>query len=836
MAAQAALRRVSSFVGAEIMGRREKAGDDFAGIAYPYFLPTDTRSARRLRLRLDNPGYEEKNDKVKEKYKYLSARGAQNCFYFTPNAKPEFLKDTNLSVVFFEGEKKALAGERVATENYTLDSWHFLPVALAGVWGFRTGNINKITTPNGQKASVSGNIPDFGLISLKGRTAIICFDPNTRTNPDVAAARFGLASVLKQKGARVFFAEMPEDCAENFDDYLGREEMENGVESAIEKGLEIIRRARPFEKIKVAESSNFKLIAEGEKPGVYFVDENSGEKTWICSPLEVVAETQTETGENYGRLLRWSDSKERLKTWAMPLELVHSDSFELVKYLVNRGLLIGTSRTHHDRLKNYINLSQPEETIICTAKIGWHNGVYVFPDESIGASENRIVYQPEYAAAHKYVVRGTLEEWRENISQHCIGNSRLAFGVSIAFASVLLPIIDVQSGGFHYRGSTSSGKSTAGFVAGSVFGGSDDELGFAESWKTTANGLESVAEMHNHSFLPLDELAQIDARQAGDVAYMLGNGAGKRRMTKTVTARRSLSWQLLFLSNGEISLADKMKEAGLTIRGGQAVRCLDIPADICKFGVFDNLHGFPNGQSFADYLRSTARKFYGTASREYLRGLVEKSAEDIRAAWHTFQERFIAKLLPESKQYPQEVFRAAKRFALVAFAGEMASSLGVTGWQAKEAINAAEIIFRAWFDNRAGRGSSDAERAISQIRAFIEAHGTSRFEMLTASDESLDTSRINNRAGFRKVNDAGEMEYLFLPEIFRSEVCRGFDYKFVCKILDERRLLRHDPAGFQKQLKYGGVQIRPYWVSSKIMEDADGQAETKVQEVSYAAK
>jgi putative DNA primase/helicase len=344
--------------------------------------------------------------------------------------------------------------------------------------------------------------------------------------------------------------------------------------------------------------------------------------------------------------------------------------------------------------------------------------------------------------------------------------------------------------------------------------------------------LESIAELHNHSLLALDELAQIDGRQAGDVAYMLANGEGKKRMAKTITARRSLSWQLLFLSTGEISLADKMSEAGLTIKGGQEVRVLDIPADTGKFGVFDTLHGFPDGQSFADYLRSASRKFYGSAIREFLRGIIELDAENIKSGWRDFSDKFIEKILPKNKKYPSEVYRAAARFALVAFACETATRLDITKWQPGEATAAAETIFRAWFGNRKGRGTSDTERAISQIRAFIEAHGSSRFEMLTASDESLDTSKIINRAGFRKQNDLGELEYLFLPEIFRFEVCKGFDYKLVCKALDERGFLRRDAAGFQKQLKYGGVQIRPYWISSRIL---TGSEETNETEKAQAA-
>ena len=41
---------------------------------------------------------------------------------------------------------------------------------------------------------------------------------------------------------------------------------------------------------------------------------------------------------------------------------------------------------------------------------------------------------------------------------------------------------------------------------------------------------------------------------------MLGNGLGKSRASRDASLRKPASWRLLFLSTGEISLADKMAE------------------------------------------------------------------------------------------------------------------------------------------------------------------------------------------------------------------------------------------------------------------------------------
>lgn len=820
------IRRVCNDVSHQALGiETRKKDDDLAGLSIPYFDIGNPKVIVEYEIRLDRPKLEKTGDGVvKDKQKYLKPRTTKNHLYVPPIIQEEWFTTKNKKIIVItEGAFKALALARAGSHDFTTTKLSFIPIAISGVDNFRTKTIE--ITEEGEKRIISAGLPEFERIEWQNTVLIICFDSDLDEKPGVKFARLRLSRFFREKKVKVFNLNFPKEFegipTKGIDDYLGAIERSRGCQAAIDIMIDLVDKAQKPATHKPLVAENFELIEDGNVPGVYYTSEK-GERMWVCSPLEILAETQTESGENYGRLLRWSDSKNRIKTWAMPLEMVHGDSSELVKYLVSRGLNIGASRSHYDKLKNYINLSQPEEAIICTTKIGWHDGVFVFPNETISTANKKLVYQPEYATAHKFETKGTLKEWQENISRYCSGNSRLAFGVSLAFASVLLPLVGMQGGGFHNRGGTSSGKTTISLVSGSVFGGSNDELGYCQSWKATANGLESVAETHNHTLLCLDELAQIDGRQAGDVAYMLANGEGKKRMTKSIVARRSLSWQLLFLSTGEISLADKMNEVGLMIKGGQEIRVLDIPADTCKFGVFDCLHGFLDGQTFADHLRSSSKTYYGTPIREFLKKFVaEPATNSIKAAWQEFHTKFINEILP-NKTYPSEVKRAATRFALVAFAGEMASEFQITNWRIGEAISASKMIFQAWYENRAGRGASDAERAVSQIRAFIEAHGTSRFESLNPGDTAAEPEKIINRAGFRKQNENGEIDYLFFTETFRREVCKGFDYKFVCKILDEEGFIRRESAGYQRQLKYQGSKIRLYWINSKILESLEG--------------
>ena len=71
------------------------------------------------------------------------------------------------------------------------------------------------------------------------------------------------------------------------------------------------------------------------------------------------------------------------------------------------------------------------------------------------------------------------------------GIQGLSSPLCAAFAAPLLHHTRSESGGYHFVGPSSTGKSTALIVAGSVWGGGGTG-GYVRSWRTTANGLEGT--------------------------------------------------------------------------------------------------------------------------------------------------------------------------------------------------------------------------------------------------------------------------------------------------------------------------------------------------------
>jgi len=519
-----------------------------------------------------------------------------------------------------------------------------------------------------------------------------------------------------------------------------------------------------------------------KKGGLYYADPEDDEPKdiWVSSELHITGKTTDDQNGDWGKVVEFNDPDGHKHKMVIPLEVFSGDGAEARRILLGQGLLISTSAKSRALLSQYIQQAGTESKAIrCVKKTGWFESSYVLPDQVIGHNKN-VILQNNTGDYSGYGVNGTIEQWQDGIAKYCIGNSRLAFSVSVAFAPPLLNLINMESGGFHYRGGSSLGKTTALYVSNSVC---FNEQGL-KRWRTTSNGLEGTAEVHNDTLLSLDEIGELNSREAGAVSYMLANGQGKGRSNRNGDARKSKTWRLMFNSTGEISLSQHIADGGGIVRAGHEVRVLDILADTGKYGIFENLHGFSCGSTFSSHLVNNAKTYYGIASREYLERLVTEK-DNVIESIYKFKSGFIEQL--KINDANGQVKRAADRFSLVAFAGELATDWGITGWHAGEATKAAKICFESWLDNRGGEQSQESMQALKKVKSFIESHGESRFTKWGDCGQS----KTINRVGYSKFEN-DEWTYYFFLESFKNEVCKGIDYKVVLEALKKHNVLIHE--------------------------------------------
>lgn len=530
---------------------------------------------------------------------------------------------------------------------------------------------------------------------------------------------------------------------------------------------------------------------EDPRRGIFYegVDKD-GEQlppVWICSYFEIVALSRGIQNQNWGFVFRFTDRDNIQHTWSMPAEMLKGNGDEYRGILYNMGLAISTNHTMRQHLANFIQLKARDikARARCTDRLGWYSKTkYVHPERTFGDDKEIVIYQSNRESIKAFSQRGTLEEWQINVASLCVGNSRLSLAVSAGFAGPLLYVIQSENGGINFLGGTSIGKSTTLFAAASVSGNPTHNINL---WNSTINGLEGIALQFNDGLLIVDELGEVDPKIAGGAAYMLANGQGKQRAAKGGEARDRARWRLIFLSAGEKGLAEHMQEAGKKAKAGQELRLVDVPADAGQgFGVFENLHGFDSPTMLADEIKLRAQLYHGTPFQAYIEALIsnfDALAEEIENVRTAFFEAYLP--LHASGQ----IARVAKRFALIAAAGELATALNITGWEQNQAFESAGVCFQAWLDGWGGVESKESQRLLQQVRAFFEAHGDSRF---TTLDSVADRTTIN-RAGFRELN-GDYMEFYVLPEMFK-EVCAGFDSKMAAKILADKGILEKNKEG-----------------------------------------
>jgi putative DNA primase/helicase len=710
-----------------------------------------------------------------------------------------------------------------------------LPLILCADDDYKTDDNPGLTKATEAARFVGGllAIPDFGanrtdkatdfndMAALQGLEAVrntigaTLESGNTFTPPEVENAATGDAAALSDTETRKQEADgvMPENGVSEVsevqacNDGLSADTPADtaGVSEVTGESIIPDESKRPCFKV----FDDWQPLPDGKlKPGVWFftIKHGKGEappaliQQWICSPLHIQAVTFDGQDNNFGRMLRFKTTVGKWREWAMPMELLRGAGDELRGELLAMGVEIDP-QAGRNLLARYLQDKPPKRRIHCALQVGWCGDSFVLPDTVIGAAASGVIFQSGERGHDEFTKAGTLAGWQAEISARAVGNPLLTLALAASFAGAMLARCNGESGGIHYVGDSSTGKTTAIEAACSTWGGAN----YRRSWRATSNGMEGAASLFNDGLLALDEISECDPREVGAIIYALGNGRGKQRASRTGNARGVTRWRCFVLSSGERTIATAMMEGGAKAKAGQSVRLLDIPA-ARRFGAWDNLHGLPSGTAFSDAIKRAAVTHHGHAGRAFL----EKLTRDKRN-FGEYLERI--KLLPglSADGGEGQSKRAAGRFAMLALAGEVATEYGITGWQEGAAIEAAAVGFKAWQSTR-GRGNDERRQILDRVSGFIERHGDSRFSNADTSETS-DTMRVNRAGWWRDAHEG--RAYLFTAEGLR-EALTGFDFNRALDALQEAGALPI-PGADGKRAKFyriGGRGVKLYPVQA----------------------
>lgn len=696
---------------------------------------------------------------------------------------------------------------------------------------------------HGEKAADAGKIlfPQFVVVTnpfgfglahnadwspLAGREVVICPDHSKHTDEiieRISAAIFGaspdsirvlppkhFASSTWKDGSRVRRPAVP--AGWDLHDAL----VEGWTAELIARELGDFRRLPWIERpigLELPGKLNFYVGEEGiiaERVG-----KTSTYREWISSQIDPDAQVRDVDGLNWGQKFRFKTPDGQSKNIVLPASLLAGDAVSLREELLGAGLRIGVTSFARESLTEYFSRCQSPKRILNADRIGWHGGAFVTTKRTLGIHSSG---EPiEFFGSDRSKVgqtAGTLESWQELIATSAAKSHAMVFAVSCALAAPLIHVVNAESGGFHFFGRSSVGKTTALQVAGSVWGGGDVE-GYIKTWRATSNGLEGIAAAHCDVLLCLDEISQVRGNDAGQCAYMLANGTGKIRANKFGAARPPMTWRVMILSSGEMTLDAKVREEkGFShAAAGQLVRFVDLPAEEGKgLGMFHSLGGHESAEALSRSLKDSCALNYGHAGLAFV-DFIASDLIQVAGSTKRLMAEFLASLRLSASADGQ-VLRVARRFALVAAAGEMAIGTGILPWAEGSANESGRVMFDRWVESRGGVEAGEEARALEQVRYFLNKNAASL-------DFAINDESLANSPGFTKTLPNEGKCFCFPAEVWKRDVCQGLDPHLAARILLSKGYLIADSGRVDKQVRFGIQRKRFYVVKETILAEVE---------------
>lgn len=651
-----------------------------------------------------------------------------------------------------------------------------------------TGHVVVVCFDKGNMANVAEK-----LRSKTDAFFVFCADndpPNEKTG--IKAGENGAKKAIKRVGGVMCLPEFPDGGTGDFNDLAAQ----CGQDAVAEQVAAVATPAND----KEPEAQRF--ILHGGQLKAYRDKDGDGNYITIGAALEVVAATRDERGNNHGRLLRFPVRHGKPREWVMPMRYLASDTTKLAGVLMDMGYWFPQShlKTRRDMLCEYLGGESPGTVLTTTDQTGWRGETFVLTGGELIGDGEQVVFTG--AETDIYAPKGTLAGWRQNVAALAVGNSRLLFAISLAFAGPLMPKTGDDGAGVNFYGETSTGKTTTQRAAASIWG-SPDPGGFTSKWNSSPTGLELQAVQRNHTLFVIDELGEVEPKIAGRLIYQLASGVqkGRGRAGDSGVGLADLrTWKMPFISSAEKTVMQHVEEAGQRLYGGQVVRCVDITADAGEgFGVFEELHGHAGGAELSDHIKAVTRQHHGTAGRAFVEALLKMGVTPALDFIQDKRDVFIQAFLPANAG--GVVKRAIKLFSLSAAAGELAVHLGILPWDKGAATQAAGICFEVWLAEN-GTGNPDERAALAQVEAFIE---TNMENFRGLSENSVDNGgrAIPNQKGY--VDNNREIFYLYTT-VFEKEACKNYLAKNVIKWLKARDALIYTGKRNVREIKKPGAR------------------------------
>lgn len=521
----------------------------------------------------------------------------------------------------------------------------------------------------------------------------------------------------------------------------------------------------------------------------------------------VEAAARDRDSENWGMSIIWLDRDNKKHNRTMPAELLH-DHQNLSRVLELLGLSIVPGKELE--FAKYIAAFTTSERIRSATHLGWYDNSFVLPGDIIHPpKKENISFQPtEYHASYDSVFASDrLDEWKSNIADPLSHCDLAVVVLSVSLAAPFATMADVENGGINLYGRTSKGKTILLQVGASAWGnGADPAVSsngncYIQRWYSTKNGLEGVFQSFNDLLLCLDEIGESDLHDFGKQIYQALSGIGKSRADVDGSLKTRRHWGATILSTGELPVQQVIEESGGKVRGGQLVRFIDIA--VAQY--FDS-------QAEAENMKKAAGRYFGTAGPAFIRYVTDIGLDEIRTDFQNLENT-----TKEIGDAPTpEAGRVRKRFAFYAMIGELAIEAEILPWETGRVLDACRAVYQTWL--KTCTTFTDAQRGVLNVKNFIMAHGSSRFEHDKDTEGLVKGANLIARPIINRVGWYRNDRYCFSPEGFR-EACDGVLDTTVKHALEDLNLLTTvKDKKFLDAISVDGVTTSVVAVKKEILE------------------
>lgn len=447
-----------------------------------------------------------------------------------------------------------------------------------------------------------------------------------------------------------------------------------------------------------------------------------------------------------------------------------------IKELADYGVSVAVSTELINYFENYMSYNVPP-TVKAVKRLGHIKNNFIYPSTEYKNKYKIITDDEGYKdILEAFKVKGTLEEYKDNVFSLLQGNTVATFYFYSALASMLASPFNAEPFIVDINDRTSTGKTALLRLVSSIYG---HYKNMVISWDTTLVNIERRSAFLNSFPLFVDDTQKFngDKKDLSSFIYNYSNGQSRGR-GNVHSIERMRTWNNILLSTGEDSM-DEFTDN----KGGAGARAITIKEKPFTSVDFDTLY-------------KNINNYHGTLGLEFYKQF-ESNKKKYYSAFEEFNKKY--RSLANGSEVLERIGRAT---ALIELAGYILNDIQGFETDYKEVC---EYVFNNMVENN------------KSVDTFKEA--------LVEILEELDVSHIMKNAGTELILDKGQIviganrkDFLVITPYFLKQRL-GVSYNSTIKEWHRKGYLVHDNDRLQKSIRLDGRFSRVIAIKKEIVEE-----------------